>query len=365
MTTKFLQILIVFYSLSCFGQQITYKHIVDSSAVETNEVMHVFESYIASNPQEKNYSEYWNKEVQTNYVDVDFLASEFQPSLYMGYPIHVLSISSMNGLYQIKAQFSFCKADGTPFVLAIVNYFAKKENGEFKLYNALHVNKQHWKCKTNGMINFYFPGYHDFDFKKAEKLNAFVQRICKNLEVNPTPFDYYFADHFDEVQKLKGIDYYVGMGGESMPSGKASEGKVYCSGLGEYYPHEVFHVQIDEHYPNKHFWVSEGMATFLGGSRGKDLEWHLIKTNAYLKRNPAINLNNLLELDNLDNATAYHYALGGLLVKKVYEKGGWEALKKFMRSGTADSDYYKAIEEQLGIKQTALNAYLRNELEAY
>lgn len=365
MKTKILQTIIFLYLSSCISQQITFNHLVDSSDAETKEVVKLFENYIASNPEARSKSKYWNNEEQESYLNFDFLESEFNPSLYMGYPIHVLSISSINEVYEIKAQFSFCKDDNTPFVLAIVNYFAKKEEDEFKLYNALKFNKQNWKCETNGIIDFYFPNYHKFDKEKADKLNVFVKTICKNFDVEPKPFDYFLADNFDEIQRLKGIDYYVGMGGESTPSGKASENKVYCSGLGEYYPHEVFHVQIDDHYPNKHFWVSEGMATFLGGSRGKSLEWHIKKTNEYLKREPEINLNNLLELDNLDNITAYHYVLGGLIIEKIYEKGGWELIKKFMQSGKSDSDYYNAIEKYLGIHQTELNFYLRNELESY
>src|SRR5690625_7698913 len=100
------------------------------------------------------------------------------------------------------------------------------------------------------------------------------------------------------------------MGGEIKPSGRAGGDKVYSGGMEEYYPHEVFHVQIDAHYPDKYYWVSEGLATLLGGSRGKPLEWHLKRTNEYLERHPEVDLNNLLELVNLDEYTDYHYSLG-------------------------------------------------------
>lgn len=74
----------------------------------------------------------------------DFLESEFQPSLYISFPVHVLSMKSNNGVCIIKAQFGYCKENGEPYILSIVNYYAKKENGIFKLYNALTFNKQKW-----------------------------------------------------------------------------------------------------------------------------------------------------------------------------------------------------------------------------
>ncbi|MFN4764110.1 hypothetical protein ACKGJN_13355 [Gillisia sp. Q332] len=361
---KLLHILItLLFCTATFGQKVTYNHIVDSSDQDIIEVMKLFENYLASNPQNKLESPYWNSTEQEKHKNFDFLESEFQPSLYMGFPVHVLSIKSDNNTYKIKAQFSYTKEDGTPYILAIVNYQAKKENGKFKLYNWLTDSRKKWNCTTVGLVDFYYPEYHEFNYDKANQLNDFIKETCKNFGVSPKPFEYYLADDYDEIQRLKGIDYYIGQGGETRPSGKAADDKVYCGGLGEYYPHEVFHVQIDDHFPEKHFWVSEGVATFLGGSRGKTLEWHIKRTNQYLKEHPEINLSDMLRLANLDNRTAYHYVLGGLIAKRIFEKGGWNLLKKIMRSGKTDEEYYVAIENHLGVKKTDLNTYLRNQIE--
>jgi len=132
--------------------------------------------------------------------------------------------------------------------------------------------------------------------------------------------------------------------------------------LGEYYPHEVFHVQIDRHYPDKHFWVSEGVATLLGGSRGKSLDWHIKRTHQYLKKHPEMDLKHMLQLTNLDQETAYHYVLGGLIAKKIQEKGGCPTLRQFVASGTEDEDYYRVIETFLGVERAGLNNYLRAQL---
>jgi len=346
-----------------FSQKVSYNHLVNSTDVETKKVIELFENYLKSDPSDLKTSKYWNSAELKDHKKFDFLESEFQPSLYMGLPVHVLSIKSKDGLYAIKAQFSYCKEDGTPYVLAIVNYYAQRENNDFKLFNALTINRATWKCSNVGLVDYYHPDYHKFNFKKAIKLNEFINDVAKNFDINPIPFEYYLADDYDEIQALKGIDYYIGMGGTSKPTGKATDDKVYCSGLGENYPHEVFHLQVDKNYPNKHFWVSEGIATFIGGSRGKELNWHIKRLNDYLSEHPEINLNNLLQLKNFDEFTSYHYALGGLIAKNIFEKGSWSMVRAFMNSGKTDEDYYSAIEQYLGIERTDLNSYLRAQLK--
>ena len=356
----FLVLLFLTFHLS--GQTITYNHVVDSADADTKAIMTLLEKYLSSNPQNQEENPYWNAKEQQNHQNYDFLESEFQPSLYMGMPVHVLSIKFFGDLCQIKAQFSYCQDDGRPYVLAIANYYAQKEQGTYKLYNALTINKQYWNCATVGIVDFYYPPDHTFDEAKAQKLNDFITNTCASFGVRPKPFEYYLAADYDDIQQLKGLDYYVGMGGQLAPRGKSSDDKVYCGGLGEYYPHEVFHVQIDEHFPNKHFWVSEGIATLLGGSRGQSLNWHIKRTNRYLQQHPEIDLSDMLELSNMDSQTAYHYVLGGLIAKKIMDKGGWSLLKSFMSSGKRDQDYYRAIEKHLGVKRSALNGYIRGQL---
>src|SRR5205085_11413338 len=103
--------------------------------------------------------------------------------------------------------------------------------------------------------------------------------------------EYYLADDFNEVERLRGFDYEMETSSKSIPQGKADYDRVYCSGMGEYYPHELIHIFIDPNYPDCHNWVYEGLATFLGGSRGEELNWHIKRANEYLLKHPEIDLN--------------------------------------------------------------------------
>jgi hypothetical protein len=358
--TILIVILLVFVK-TVFAQKITYNYLIDTSNIEVKKVQKLFENYIHSRPDSVYNNPYWTDSEKNKVGHFDVLYGEFQPSLYMGFPIHVLSIKSNKGTFQIKAMFSKCNSD-TPFVLCIANFYAKKENENYKLYNALYINRKLWQSTKVGLITFYYPNYHKFNSKKAEELNKFVLELCKNLQLENKPFEYYFADNYDELVYLKGMDYYIGMGGEEKPRGLGGNGRTFCSGMGENYFHEPFHVLVVDKKYTSHMWVAEGMATYLGGSRGKPLSWHINRVNSYLILHPEIDLNNLLFLRTMDEYTDYRYVFGGLIAKKIFEKGGWPLIRQFMNSGFYDEDYYNAIEKYLGIKRNDLNTYLRNQL---
>jgi hypothetical protein len=346
------------------AQKVTYNYIIDTSDVEVKKVKLVFENYIHSRPDSIYFNPYWSSIEKQSPYHFDILYGEFQPSLYMGFPIHVLSIKMHNEAYEIKAMFSACKTDGTPYVLCIANYYAVKEDGEFKLSNALYRNREKWAKSKIGLITFYYPYYHQFDSTKAEALNSFSINLCHNLDLDTIEYEYYFADDFDELQILKGLDYWLGMGGKVKPTGRGGNGRVFCSGLGENYFHEPFHVLSNVKKYKAHLWAAEGVATYLGGSRGKTIEWHICKVNNYLIIHQNIDLSkNLLQLRTLDEYTDFRYAIGGLIAKRVYEKGGWNYLKLLLNCGYSDDEYYYTIEKLLGIKRTMLNQYLRNEIK--
>lgn len=348
-----------------FGQSKIYiDKLVDTTDIETKKVVTLWINYLESKPDSLYDNPYWNAKEKTEHKHFDFLENEFDPSLYMGFPVTILNVKNSNGLYQIKSVFATCDSTDQPDILCIANVFAKKENGEYKLFNALPINRdKEWNHRKVGYIDYYFPSYHVFDSAKAAKQNDFMIEACKNFEVPIKQVEYYFADDFNEIERLRGFDYERGLSGKLIPQGKAGDDKVYCAGMGEYYPHELIHVLIDPYYPDCHNWVHEGLATFLGGSRGEDLTWHIKRANDYLLKHPEIDLNHVLELISIDEYTDYRYVIGGLICELVYEKGGWKLLKEFLNTGKTDKDYYNALESFLNVKQKDLNTFLRTELK--
>ena len=194
--------------------------------------------------------------------------------------------------------------------------------------------------------------------KQVDYLRAFSRHFRVPLDT----IDYYFAETTAEIQRIKGFDFVVGDNGAQIPSGKADTKNriVYSSGLAEYYPHEFIHILINPHFPNCHLWINEGVATYFGMSRGKDLDWHLERLKTHLTSHPDINLNEMLKLRSLDEYTDYRYVLGGLIVKLAYEKGGYPLVKTLLEAGKTDDEFYQAIELHLGLKKATLNKQIRD-----
>jgi hypothetical protein len=149
---------------------------------------------------------------------------------------------------------------------------------------------------------------------------------------------------------IKGISYIL-------------ERQVFVNGSGEYYPHEIIHILLNPHYLKSHYWINEGIATYFGMSRGKELDWHLKKLQKHLNDHPEVDLNEMLALIRIDGTTGYSYVLGGYIVKRIFEKGGYPLLKEAMQMGRSEQDFYRLIKDFLGVKRKDINSAFREDIK--
>lgn len=321
-------------------------------------------------------AKYWNKAELERYGNKKYFA--LKRELDFGRPdylefisyanIRVMSIRKRGEYYKISNSLTFTNTQGGEDLYFLFHVYAGFENGELKLFNALQINTaQLLSHQKVGFINYYYPKNHQFNFQLAEKQNDFLIELAKNFNVPVVEVDYYFAETTEEIQRIKGFDFIFGDNGENTPTGVSYifERQVFVSGTGEYYPHEIIHVLLNPHYLKSHYWINEGVATYFGMSRGKELEWHLKKLNNHLIAHPEIDLNEMLKLVRIDGTTGYSYVLGGYIVKCIYEKGGYPLLIEAMQMGRRDIDFYRLIYEFLGYRRHQINDGIRNDLKAY
>ncbi len=343
--------------------------LVDTTRADVRAAVAVWSAYLRSRPDGIRHSPFWNEAEQTKSSRFDLLEREFEPTLYRGYPVQILSVLGFpDGFYQIKSLFGGNNPKGrSPLIFAITNVYVRPDaSGKWLLYNALPINRaRFWNSQQVGHVTYYFPPYHQFNKQKARQLNQFIDDLCQQFNIPAKPVEYYLADTPDELRQLRGFDYEAVGSGLLKPTGRAIDDRVFCAGLDEFYPHEIVHVYLDARYPNQHPWGSEGVATFLGGSRGQPLDWHLARVASHLREHPEIDLRNMLGLVTLDEFTDYRYAIGGLLARAIFQKGGIPLLTRFMQSGRADISYYMALEQLLDLKRTDLNIDIRRLLAAY
>lgn len=59
------------------------------------------------------------------------------------------------------------------------------------------------------------------------------------------------------------------------------------------------------------------------------------------------------------------YVIGGLLMKRIYEKEGVAGWLEALRYGTSDEDFYRLLEDKLGVTKTGFDRYVKTEMKQY
>ncbi len=364
---KLLTIVIVIF---CFqfaqAQKLFINNGVDTTNTEIKKVIKLWENYLTSRPDSLYDNPYWSKEEKLRYKDFDLLRTSFNPTLYMGFLPTVLSVKPVDEFYEIKTIFSACTDSGYSNPLCVMNVYAKKEENEYKLFNALPINTRSWNQTKIGEITYHCPSTHTFNPNRAEQLKVFVDSLVKLYNIEVIPIDFYLTDDFDEMQKARGLESYMGMGNLKNNPGGRTDGNnkiIYSGGGDEYYAHEIVHLYLSPLFPNCHFYFAEGIATYYGGSIGNPLEWHIQRMALYLEQHPEIDLNDIFSFRFMDKLTNPAYVFGGLFCQMALEKGGIKKLKRLMNYGPKPEDFYTAIQKEFGIKKENLDQFLRKEIK--
>lgn len=347
-----------------FGQRVTINSGVDTTDQNIKAVITLWTNFLKSKPNKDNIkdSPFWADTEKKKFSKVDQLLNAISsdyPTYSMGSPT-ILYVKPKSGFFEIKTLFSWTDSLESVYTSGITSVFAKKENGQYKLYNALTVNSKKWKTEKFGSVTYHFPQSHTFDKNEAGKLLQSIGELKKQWSLQIIPIDYYFADTYEEVEHLRGLDYAIGMGNQDKPSGMADiENKtVFAGGLGENYFHEVVHIYLNKLFPKSS--LTEGLAVFYGGSLGHNLKWHLTRLNDYLNQHSEINLNDLESFWYMDNFTNPKSTIQGFLCYMAYQNGGLGKLKRLL----SHDDTYIAIEKEFGIEKDKLNEYLRRQINA-
>ena len=345
------------------GQMIAINPGVDSTDTEIKSALLCWSKYVQSRPNKFKIkdSPFWAESEKTKYPNVDQLLNAIDsdaPTYSMGYPT-VIYAKPKNGLIEIKTLIGWPDSLRTIYLSCIISVFVKKEKEEYKLYNSLTINTQTWDSQINGSVTFHYPPKHKFNRLKADSLLQSILELTNKWSLQPIPIDYYYADTFEEIQHLRGLDYWVGMGNKDKPSGMADldTKMVFCGGLGENYFHEVVHIYLNPLFPKSP--LLEGLAVFYGGSMGKKLEWHITRLNSYLKQHPEIDLTHFESFWHMDNYTNPTSTIKGLICDLAFEKGGLVKLKYLL----SHDDINMAIVKEFNIQKEEIGKFLRDQIE--
>lgn len=343
----------------------------DSSVV--NEVITVWGKYLATKDSLYGLNHYWSNEEKKRRNQPDYFiriannSGFYKKKSY--YKPTVLAIIKNDTTYTIKTLFANAERDnGFSRVSAIVNVEVVKEGASWRLRSMLERNlKEEYLSKKIGNILYYYPKSRKLNKKLAKKFDKFNDQIATKFGNLPIKIIYYLCRSNRDVKKLKGFDFEPTMFYDNQIGGMAdlANNAIYAGNDSEIYEHELIHLYADKKWPNNsHELFTEGLATYLGGSVGYPLDYHVKKIALYAQTHK-VDFSDLANLPPIDEYTNFQYTIGGLICKIVDKKSGLAGLTVLSASVESDEAFYRLAEQSLNITPYSLTEFIQHELEKY
>ncbi|MBL8005551.1 MAG: hypothetical protein JNL36_10690 [Candidatus Kapabacteria bacterium] len=344
---------------------------IDTSKPEVKAIANLWIDYLNSTPDSLYDNPYWNIEEKEKFKHCDYFdfsiphLYQFSSSQLLNYfKPTILTIEKEGEAYGIRTIFFADGLEGkyrksNPW--CIVKLYAIQEKGNWKLKNSLPIITKNWEATTLGKITFRYPSSHKFNKKLAQKSVEFCNSITKEFQFPAwNPFDFYITESGDELGKLLNFDF--SFGGYTTGIGLKSFGML-LSGFGsEYYPHEFIHMITPT--DNRHRMIDEGFATWKGGQGGKSFQESAKILAEEVYKNDTVTFENVLTKKWGWQHAAF-YTTGAIICKKVYDKGGVNAVKKLLETPNSNEKLIENISTILEIDSKEIDSFWRTEVLKY
>lgn len=321
-----------------------------SAAEDIRQIFRRWAEYLRSDPRQQAPTRLWSSAEQDRWPQYDLTAS----IAYQGFAATVLDIRRaspevVDG-YVVKTLFATVTgSDRDIKPIALTHVYAIRESGEWVFSNALTHLTRDWRRERTGPVEYVIePGY-PFDPERAGRAVQFADSVAALFDVpGLREITYYLTSSPEDLYRIMGVQWTVGGTGH----GYASYGNgLLFSGdpsAGEEYRHEIVHLVLGplQTAGRTHPIINEGVATWLGGSLGRDFHTLMTDYADYLRQRPAVSLDAVLADEGPDRGTR---PAGATLIDMVFEVGGIAAVKELLTSGRTTAELQRRLERILGV----------------
>ena len=263
--------------------------------------------------------------------------------------LHIAPVRGTNNAdYEITTRYrpSHLPASGLDALIGVETVYAVREGTEWKLSGAISRRTRNWQHETVGPFTYIFPPSHTFSRVQATHAAAFADSIADMLHVpRLTSIRYYIVSSGDEM------DYIYGYAADTVwgpVGGQSPDGSRIVSGdkvFGEMHGHEIaHHVVRPLQGSNMNIVASEGVPTWLGGTRGRDYPHALVALRRYLVAHPSATLDTVIA----SNMNDMHNPGAALLASMVFARAGVAGIRQFMNSGPGIVEFRAGVSLILG-----------------
>lgn len=342
---------------------------IDTTAVPTGAIVHLVRDYLAAPDSTAVRRGLWSTRDPLDRRLGDVAA----PLAYQGFPATILGVLSAgpgDSVYVVKLMHATADSGGRVVrPLAVQRLYAVRAPAGstslraaphgWQLAGALPRLTRDWPRRAAGRLEFrYAPGRRP-DPARAARAARFVDSVAALFAVPaPARVTYLVTPSPDAYLRALGLDFFPlpdgpgtwrgGQGGQ-LPGG---EGLVLAGDptVGEANLHELAHAVLGERVRGGRT-MAEGVATWLGGSRGKTLPELYAGLAAFQRAHPALTLEALLgDLSGGPGERARdeaQYATGALLVDGIYRRRGVAGLRALRTAPDSLPALLRFVAEQL------------------
>lgn len=242
---------------------------------------------------------------------------------------------------------------------AIYTFIIDTKDWKFK--RVLEHNTKDWKKVKVGNIKYFNSPLREFNSQKAEKFNAFNNTLSAFFKESPRQITYFACTSPAELYKIMGYDYITNMYmAETGALNEYTSNIIFAGNDSEYYAHELVHSYLSPSYfktINNLGVLSEGLATYIGGSNGKSYE-ELREDLRTLMAERDINLMEYLHpYYETQEKNQLSYTIGALLLERAIRLKGVEDFWQIF-----DNEDLEASLKLLDLDLETLNKTLEDEL---
>lgn len=345
---------------------------IDTTITDVGAVVRLVRAYLANPDSSARSRGLW-----TTATDFDRRVGDLTAEAYQGFPATIISLASDgpgDSVYVVRVLYASADSTGQRISpLALQRLYAVRESGAsfgFKLAGALPRLTRNWEQRTKGRMTFWYaPGQHP-NPARISHTSSFVDSVATLFQVRPpNHLDMYVTGSMEEAQRAIGLDFFPAASADRGRGGRALIGGIVLAGnpaMGEGYVHEVAHAILGPTFPIRNRLTNEGIATWLGGSRGRTPQETYARLRQIQAARPTLTLAQVLN-NHIPDATAEEmtdafYATGALVVDAVYQRAGITGLRALAQLTGDPRLLLGALSAQLGVTgsdQSALDRWWR------
>jgi len=347
---------------------------VDTAIADVRNIVSLVRTYLAKPDSSARTNGLWTTTTDFDRKYGDIISGQVN----QGFPATIVGIipfSAGDSVYNVKILYA--RYDSTDGIapLSFERLLAVRESGArfgFRLAGLFPRARRQWQSHTRGPLTFwYVPGQRP-DPAKIERASRFVDSVAKLFAIPvPQHLDVIVGKSVDDVNRAIGIDFFPESSGPGQRSGGMTFGNVILSGIpaiGEAYLHEFTHAVLGPSLPVGSRIMGEGVATWLGGSRGRTAQQMYALLRHYQESDSTLRLSTLLRndfrLSDQDEGSNILYGSSAMIVNAVYRRHGITGVRRLYQvRGDADT-IARAIADSLGLPASdpdALDKWWRRE----